>query len=963
MQLISSGHPKASMPLIKKGILLLSIALLLLLGVAPVAVSSASTNELRIDENFDIATINEVSNRFIAPQSASYFDVLQPNGASSSEDITSNQNSRLWLSTELVNTGFSSVPLVLNIDRLNLDDLQIYLLDNNARITKSYRYQAGKGDYSLKKLLPSIRVTFSLSAEERARLLIGVKDEGLREFPIAVWHQQSILQYDKNMRLLIGVVIGILGVLAGYFLLSYLFQRTPSRFWLAMNNGVLMALFFIAQGGLAWWPSLTNASEDVVTLLLGVAFLILAKVTHNLFSRIPLVLRIVTFILPLVMMIWALVSDDYQASIIVMASSALIGIYHVFLALFYRDKRTPGLSRIFVIAWFFFFVLYAILIDTLLGSLLYTTPVVTIILIVLCASLLCLGFCVELKERSFNIQKLLEREATISNLNRFYDLFRNSAEGLYTSTLDGELKTVNPAMCALFGYEDESHMLSAIANTREFYANTEDRDLMVGELLADGIIMGREFKGLKADGSEFWFSISCQVRNAQDGKFLYGSIIDVTEKKHSDLSLQYMVSHDALTGVFNRRHFESTLKNKLATDEIRTITLLYLDLDRFKVVNDTCGHKAGDALIKEVAVLLSDTLPENAMIARLGGDEFGVVIDNEPTEGAHAIAEALLDTVHDYHFMWDKRIFNLGVSIGLVECDDRATPGEQYLSMADAACYFAKEQGRNQIHQYNKDDKSIQRYQKELDWVTAINQAHNDERFVLYYQPLRPLSSPNDGYYYEVLLRLKTPDGNIVKPTAFLPTAERFEMNVKIDKWVLTNTFKWLQKNPEHLANLKRCSINLNCHSLTDRDFKLFVLNAFDRYGIPYHKICFEVIESVAIIKMEDTVGFMQTFNELGCSFALDDFGSGFSSYSYLKHLPVDIVKIDGAFIKDMLTDPVDAAMVASIKDVAKAMGMQTVAEFVESDATMAQLGKIGIDYAQGFGVAHPSPLNEFTPL
>ena len=951
------------MPLIKKGFILLSAALLVFLWVVPVAVSTAATNQLRIDESFDIATINEVSNQFIAPLSASYFDVLQPNGALSNDDTLTEQNSRFWLSTELVNTGFSTVPLVLNIDRLNLDDLHIYLLDDNERIIKSYRYQAGKGDYSLQKLLPSIRLSFSLAAQERSRLLIGIRDEGLQEFPIALWHKQKIVQYDQNMQVLIGVVIGILGVLAGYFLLSYLFQRTPSRFWLAMNNGVLIALFFIAQGGLAWWPSLTNASEDVFTLLLGITFLILAKVTHNLFSRIPLILRIVTFGLPVVMMTWALLSNDYQASLIVMAGAALIGIYHVLLALIYNDKRTPGLSRIFTIAWVFFFVLYAILLDTLLGSLLYTTPVVTIILIILCAGLLCLGFSVELKERSFNIQKLLEREATITNLNRFYDLFRNSAEGLYTSTLDGELKTVNPAMCALFGYEDESHMLSAIANTREFYANKEDRDLMVGELLADGIIMGREFQGLKADGSEFWFSISCQVRNAQDGKFLYGSIIDVTEKKHSDLSLQYMVSHDALTGVFNRRHFESMLKNKLANEDIQSITLLYLDLDRFKVVNDTCGHKAGDALIKEVALLLSDALPDNAMIARLGGDEFGVVIDNEAPEGTHSIAETLLDAVHDYHFMWDKRIFNLGVSIGLVECDNRTTPSEQYLSMADAACYFAKEQGRNQIHQYNKDDKSIQRYQKELDWVTEINQAHTEERFLLYYQPLRPLSSPNDGYYYEVLLRLKNPDGNIIKPTAFLPTAERFEMNVKIDKWVLTNTFKWLQENPEHLANLKRCSINLNCHSLTDRDFKLFVLNAFDRYEIPYHKICFEVIESVAIIKMEDTVGFMQTFNELGCSFALDDFGSGFSSYSYLKHLPVDIVKIDGAFIKDMLTDPVDAAMVASIKDVAKAMGMQTVAEFVESDATMAQLGKIGIDYAKGFGVAHPTPLNEFKPL
>lgn len=257
----------------------------------------------------------------------------------------------------------------------------------------------------------------------------------------------------------------------------------------------------------------------------------------------------------------------------------------------------------------------------------------------------------------------------------------------------------------------------------------------------------------------------------------------------------------------------------------------------------------------------------------------------------------------------------------------------------------------------------MQRYQRELDWVSSINNALEEGRFELFYQSLRPLSKASDGHYYEVLLRLREKDGNLVEPANFLPTAERFEMNVSVDKWVVTNTFKWLAENPEHLAKLKRCSINLNCHSLADRDFTLFILNAFETFNIPYNKICFEVIESVAIIKMEVTLAFMRTFNRLGCSFALDDFGSGFSSYNYLKSLPVSQVKIDGMFIKDMLNDSVDTAMVASINDVAKAMGMQTVGEFVEDEGTMAQLGKMGIDFAQGYGVAKPAPLREFKPL
>lgn len=445
--------------------------------------------------------------------------------------------------------------------------------------------------------------------------------------------------------------------------------------------------------------------------------------------------------------------------------------------------------------------------------------------------------------------------------------------------------------------------------------------------------------------------------------FLYGSIIDVTEKKQSDSSLQFMATHDSLTGVYNRRQFETTLTARLSEKSPIPPCVLYLDLDRFKIVNDTSGHKAGDALIKDIAHLLEKSLPNEAMLARISGDEFGVIFENQPEEQAYLQATALLNAVQDYRFSWENRIFSLGVSIGMVVCTDPDASAEQYICMADAACYYAKEQGRNQIHKYSKDDESMLRYQNELDWVNSIQSALSEDRFLLYYQPLRPLSRPNDGYYYEVLLRMKETDGRIVEPAAFLPTAERFEMNVKIDKWVIVNTFNWLNEHPEHLAELKRCSINLNCHSLADRDFKLFVLNAFERYNIPYDKICFEMIESVAIIKMEYTIDFMRTFHRLGCSFALDDFGRGFASYGYLKHLPVDIVKIDGTFIKDMRADPVDVAMVSSIKEVAKALGMQTVGEFVESDATMTQLGNMGIDFAQGYGVAEPALLDDFKPL
>ena len=953
------------MPLIKRIFSVFFIFLsVLCVGLATTCIHNrAYATTLTVDESFKVAALDEHSSLFVAHNSMTYFDVLQSSQPFTNVNELNHQNSRLWISTQLSNSGFSNIPLVLNIERLNINDLQIYLVDKNFRIIKSYRYQAGKGDFSLPVILPAIRFTFSLSPYENARLLIGIQDDGLRHFPITLWESHEIQHHDRTMLMLLGVVMGMLTTFTGYFLLSYLYQRTPARFWLAMSNSALFAIVFIAQGGLTVWPSLTNGSELALAIILTLNLLMLAKVTHNLFVRIPLSGRVITYAAPTIMGISCLFLSSYDTTLILLIGYPIIGLYHVAMALIFHDRRNKPLSRLYVFSWLFIFILYAVVIELLLGELFLTTTLVVVLLTLLTLAQLCMGFSVELKEQSYNRQQLSEREATINNLNHFYDLFRNSAEGLYTSTLEGTLKTVNPAMCALFGYKDESEMLDKVKNTQQFYANIEDRDVLLGELLECGQVMGRDIKGVRADGSTFWFSISCQVRKNENGSFLYGSIFDVTEKIQSNLNLQFIATHDSLTGTYNRRQFEQTLTTKLNENIEQPICILYLDVDRFKVINDTSGHKAGNALIKNISHLLEKTVPENTMLARLDGDEFGVIFYAHDEKQVYLHAEHLLNAVQAYRFVWDKRIFNLSVSIGMVVCKDQEIDAEQYLSMANAACDLAKKQGRNQIHQYNENDACVTRYQQELDWVTTINQALSENQFVLYYQHLRPLTKPNDGHYYEVLLRLKEADGHVIDPSSFLPTAERFEMNVTIDKWVITNVFEWLSKHPSHLSELKRCSINLNCHSLTDRDFKMFVVNAFDKFNIPYDKICFEIIESVAIIKMDDTIDFMRTFSKLGCVFALDDFGSGFSSYRYLKNLPVHIIKIDGSFIKDMLNDPVDSAMVASINDVASAMNILTVAEFVSSEATMAQLGKMGIDFAQGFSVAKPAPLIKFKPL
>ncbi|CAB9492236.1 EAL domain-containing protein [Alteromonas macleodii] len=934
----------------------------LLISWMLLSLNVSASSQLTVNESFEREIINLHARLSVAPTSATYFDVLNGNIKDTSANA-SFTDERIWYSTELIHTGYSPIPLVLNVDRLNVDDLQIFLLDSSERIIKSYRYQAGKGDYSLKQPLPNIRLSFILQPYQDARLLIAVKDEGLKYFPITLWERDLLAQHDTNMLTLLGAVTGVMALIALYFLFSYLYQRIATRFWLTMSSLVLIALLFITAGGLAIWPSLTNGSEHFYAVCFCMLLLCIAKVTHHLFTRIPVALRSLSYLVPVVATAYCFTVNTYIASITLLLLTAGMGLYHVLLALVFKDKGSRAVSITYTLAWLSFFAFYVLVTQNLFSNLVYTVDVAIGMLFFLTLGFLCFGFAVIAKEDVLNQRQLSTQAETISSLNHFYDLFRHSAEGHYTSTLDGKLISVNPAMCNVFGYENEEQMLAEAENTKVFYASAEDRQVLLGEISQNGLVTGKEIRGRRRDGSEFWFSLSCQIRENNEGDFLYGSIVDITEKKQSDLSLQYLATHDSLTGVYNRRQFESMFKGKVVNANDTPVCLLFLDLDRFKVVNDTCGHKAGDVLIKDIARLIENTLLSNAQLGRLGGDEFGIIYSDIDTDAVYVNAVKILNAVQAYRFMWDNRIFNLGVSIGMVVCDDTDVDPGQYLSMADAACYFAKEQGRNQVHRYNKDDESMQRYQRELDWVSSINNALEQDRFELFYQSLRPLSKTSDGHYYEVLLRLREKDGKLVEPANFLPTAERFEMNVSVDKWVVTNTFKWLSENPEHLAQLKRCSINLNCHSLADRDFTLFILNAFETFNIPYNKICFEVIESVAIIKMEVTLAFMRTFNRLGCSFALDDFGSGFSSYNYLKSLPVSQVKIDGMFIKDMLNDSVDTAMVASINDVAKAMGMQTVGEFVEDEGTMAQLGKMGVDFAQGYGVAKPAPLREFKPL
>ena len=435
---------------------------------------------------------------------------------------------------------------------------------------------------------------------------------------------------------------------------------------------------------------------------------------------------------------------------------------------------------------------------------------------------------------------------------------------------------------------------------------------------------------------------------------------DVTEARRLSQAISYQASHDALTGLVNRAEFERRLRRTLETvrAEGGHHALLYLDLDQFKLVNDTSGHVSGDELLRQLGTLLREHVRQRDTLARLGGDEFGVLVEHCSVADAVRVAHALRGAVESFRFLWEDRSFTIGVSIGLVPIDAESGDFGSVLSAADAACYVAKEQGRNRLHVYQGDDAELARRHGEMQWATRLPQALEEGRLLLYAQPIVPVGEGEaDEAHYEVLLRMRGEAGEVILPGAFLPAAERYGLAPRLDRWVVTAVLLCLSADASRLRRLRLCSINLSGHSLGDEGFLAFVIQQLKQSRVPPEKVCFEITETLAIANLTSATHFIKALKAEGCRFALDDFGSGLSSFAYLQSLPVDYLKIDGHFVRDVAGGGVGYAFVKSINEIGHVMGMKTIAEFVEDAATLERLREIGVDYAQGFLLGHPAPL------
>lgn len=558
---------------------------------------------------------------------------------------------------------------------------------------------------------------------------------------------------------------------------------------------------------------------------------------------------------------------------------------------------------------------------------------------------------------AWRISARLTRSVRQSGQN-FQAIFEQAAVGIAQVNSEGAVLDVNETLSKILGYPKKQ----LLAMSYRDLLHPEDRES--GRLQQQEVSFGSadsytfQQRLINASGDFLWARLTVSVGHYQKNHTINYIVVleDISESYRMSEELNYQANHDVLTGLINRRAFERHLEYVLneSQTEHTNHALCFVDLDQFKVVNDTSGHLAGDELLRQVAKVAGYSLRESDVLARLGGDEFGIILRNLSDASAAGIAEKLRATLEDMNFTWEGRSHNVGCSIGVVPITPDIADTSTMMRAVDIACYVAKNQGRNRVHLSVAGDARISEQRTEMEWVNRIQTALQENRFFLDAQLIAPSGKRGSGLRYEVLIRLRDEDGKTVPPGAFLPAAERFGIAPKLDRWVIDEVFHQLVAHEKHLDELDACHINLSGRSFDQPDFADFVIERLQHYRLPGRKICFEITETAAMHNLADTELFMARLHGSGCSFALDDFGTGLSSFSYLRRLPVEYLKIDGVFVRDIVTDQTDLAMVRAINDIGKTLGKKTIAEFVENHETMQLLEGMGVDYAQGYGLHRP---------
>lgn len=845
--------------------------------------------------------------------------------------------------------------LDLIIDRPFLDDIEVWLYDRERLIAPFY-----SGDHRafLERGVPSPHFLLNLPrlGQGPHTLLLRVQSGSGVSVPmqLVAAEQSSLLLAEHWMRS--GLLLGALLSLTLFFLVRFSTLREPTLVWFCLTlvsvtlyNASLHGVTSLLAPQWVWLSTqlanLTNPGMLIFSSLFLVSALKLELgrlrwLSHTLFALILLVSG------------WTIGSySDYRSYQALNVLILLTGAFQLLLLMLGVRQRRPYAIG-YLLCWSSASLL--MLLAPLARSGAVPLPPGFNYMHAYLPVLSILIFAAILDKQLEQIRRaLLHSQAqALGNLEQYQALFSSSGEGIFRCTQSGKLLEANPSFSALLALPDTLTDL-----TMQQILGPQHWDELLAALDNERA-SSLECQVLGCDQQLHWVYLSLHKRPAQD--CIEGIVVDLSERRALEERLHYLAAHDSLTGLLNRRELERLLRESLNGQGKRRFShLLSLDLDQFKQVNDLCGHSAGDQLLRQLASHLRHHLPEHAELARIGGDEFAVLLRESNHQAAQQQAETLRHCVEQFVFTWQGRPFRVQVSIGLLELNASVSDWEAALQWADSASQLAKHQGRNQVQQFNPDDTALLDQQRQLQWISRLREGVEQDHFELFYQPVMALQEGTEGLRYEVLLRYRDPySGEWISPGQFLGAAQRYGLLGAIDRWVVMHLLQWLADNPRHLEQLAQVNINLTASSLLSASFHEMLCNELRRHNLPAHKLCIEVTEMVALGELGVSAQWIEQLRSQGLKVALDDFGSGFASYAYLRHLPLDIVKIDGSFIRGLENDPINQAMVGSMQKIAYQLGLSTVAEFVESQATLDCVRQLGLDYAQGYCIGYPQPLS-----
>ncbi|NVJ61630.1 MAG: EAL domain-containing protein [Gammaproteobacteria bacterium] len=867
----------------------------------------------------------------------------------------------VWLTFKLTGDSNTPIPLFFHLDFPVLDTVDVYILDNGELVN---HFQAGEGLPFDARPIDYSGLIFPINAKQNVvtDVYVRVMNKGSMELPVSLWSQTAFLKNQLSILLIWGAMFSVFLVMTAYNGVLFYTTRDPMFGVFSLFCISIFAYFFTLRGFSFqyFWPNSSQweiasplvfiATSTALFNLLVYYFLQLSKsIKVGRFFLIMAALNAATILL-LPIIEFASVMRLQIVFIITSATAAII----IGFVRWRKQNNQERLAFIGILSCACF------AIYTTLGKLeVLNVSYLTDNGIAIAVTLTSLLFSFTLADRFRRLEKEKQdiKEESSAYLEQYRSLFESVSEGVFILNSQDELISANPSFCKMFNcesfegvkhYIEREAQLLQLDGYQDFLKSVHDNKRVTNLTVELPV----------SKNKTIWVEVNSHHKSISDTEWtIEGTISDISERKANQTQLEYMANHDSLTHLLNRRAFEKELKSLVFKPE-QTHALIYLDLDQFKVINDVYGHTVGDEFLRRLARQLKSELNNDQVLARLGGDEFGILSVNTEQQQAETLANLLLECVQNFSVQLTDAKLTVGASIGLVVFNREMNNIELLLSRADAACYLAKDLGRNRMHIYSAADDTFRQRQLDMSWVPVIKQAIENDDFQLYFQLIRPINGKEYGISYEILLRLNY-QGEVVSPFDFLPAAERYGLMTQVDRWVITHFFQFLQAHPEHIKQLIKASINLSVQSISDPTFTEFLKQQFKTYQVPHKNICFEITETTAISNLDTTLSFINEYREKGCEFAIDDFGTGFSSFAYLKQLPADYLKIDGLFVKNILNSDVDRSMVASICEVADKLKIRTVAEFVESKAISDELMMLGVSYGQGYYFDRPSPIEE----